>query len=106
MARWKRGQEIYDKLMSNLTESVSNHNDIFNIGEAGAVAFAKTVVPEFINALRVAEVILIHEFLMYNAEIKKDIRTPIYEYSGGDRIMAITRYIQRNISLELAKQYA
>lgn len=106
MARWKRGQEIYDKLIANLAESVSNHNDLFDIGESGIIAYAKTCVPEFVNTLRVAEIILIHEFLMYKTEVRKDIRTPIYEYSGGDRIMAVTRYIQKNIDLELAKQYA
>jgi len=106
MARWKRGQEIYDKLMANLVESVSNHSDTFDISESNIIALAKTFVPEFINTLRVAEVILIHEFLMYRTEVRKDIRTPVYEYSGGDRIMAVTRYIQRHIDLELAKQFA
>lgn len=106
MARWKRGQDIYDKLMCNLAESVSNHNDTFDMSEASMLAFAKSCVPEFVNALRVAEVILIHEFLMYKTEVRKDIRTPIYEYSGGDRIAAIVRYMQKNIGLELAKLYA
>lgn len=106
MARWKRGQEIYDKLVSNLAESVSNHNDTFDMSESSVLAFAKSCVPEFVNTLRVAEIILIHEFLMYKTEVRKDIRTPIYEYSGGDRIMAVTRYIQKNIDLELAKLYA
>jgi hypothetical protein len=106
MARWKRGQEVYSKLMSNLAEAVSNHNDLFNISEDSAVAYAKTLVPEFVNTLRVAEVILIHEYLMYKTEVRKDIRVPVYEYSGGDRIASVTRYIQKNIDLELAKQYA
>lgn len=106
MARWKRGQEIYDKLIASLAESVSTANDTLIISDSSLVAFAKTCVPEFVNTLRVAEVILIHEFLMYKAEVRKDIRTPVYEYSGGDRIMSVTRYIQRNIDLELAKQYA
>lgn len=106
MARWNRGQEIYSKLISNLAESVSNHGDTFNISESNIIALAKTLVPEFINTLRVAEVILVHEFLMYETEVRKDIRTPVYEYSGGDRIMAVTRHIQRHIDLELAKQFA
>lgn len=106
MARWKRGQEIYDKLISNLAEYVSAHNDTFNISESSVMAYAKACVPEFVNTLRVADIILIHEFLMYKTEVTKDIRTPAYEYSGGDRIMAVTRYMQRNMSLELAKQYA
>jgi len=105
MARWKRGQEIYDKLISNLAEYVSEHNSSV-ISEASITAYAKTCVPEFINALKVSEVILIHEFLIYKTEVRKDIRTPVYEYSGGDRIMSITRYIQRNIDLELSKLYA
>ena len=106
MARWKRGQEVYDKLIANLAEAVSNHNDLFNIDQSSIVAFAKSCVPEFVNTLRVAEAILIHEFLMYQTEVRKDIRTPIYEYAGGDRIASVTRYIQKNIDLELAKQYA
>jgi len=106
MAKWKRGQEVYDKLVSNLIESVSNHNDTFDLGESGLVAFAKSSVPEFVNALRVAEVILVHEFLMYKTEVRKDVRTPVYEYSGGDRIMSVVRYLQKNISLEMAKQFA
>lgn len=106
MARWRKGQELYDKLISNLAESVSNHNDTFDISESSIIAFAKSCVPEFINTLRVSEAILVHEFLMYKTEVRKDIRTPVYEYSGGDRVMAVTRYIQRHIGLELAKQFA
>jgi hypothetical protein len=105
MARWKKGQEIYDKLISNLAEYVSEHNPSF-ISEDSITAYAKACVPEFINTLKVNEVILIHEFLIYKTEVRKDIRTPVYEYSGGDRIMSITRYIQRNIDLELSKLYA
>lgn len=105
MARWKKGQDIYDKLISNLAEYVSEHTDSY-ISEASTTAYAKTCVPEFVNNLRINELILIHEFLMYKAEVRKDIRTPVYEYSGGDRIMSVTRYIQKNIGLELAKQYA
>lgn len=106
MARWKRGQEIHDKLIANLAEAVSNHNDAFNMGESSIAAFAKSCVPEFVNTLRVAEAILIHEFLMYQTEVRKDIRTPIYEYAGVDRIASVTRYIQKNIELELAKCFA
>lgn len=106
MARWKRGQEIYDKLMSSLAENVSNTHDTFGISEHGAIAYAKTLVPEFVNTLRVAEIILIHEFLMYKTEVRKDVRTPAYEYSGGDRIAAVARYMQKCMHLELAKLYA
>jgi len=105
MARWKRGQEIYDKLISNLAEYVSENNPSI-ISEASITAYAKTCVPEFVNTLQVNEIILIHEFLIYKTEVRKDIRTPVYEYSGGDRIMSVTRYIQRNIDLELSKLYA
>jgi hypothetical protein len=106
MVRWRNGQDIYDKLIANLAESVSNHNDLFNIGESSIITYARSCVPEFINTLRVGEINLIHEFLMYRTEVRKDLRTPVYEYSGGDRITSVTRYIQKNIELELAKQYA
>lgn len=105
MARWKRGQDIYIKLMSNLAENVSNTHDTFGMSEHNIVAYAKTLVPEFVNTLRVAEVILIHEYLMYKTEVRKDIRVPAYEYSGGDRIAAVARYMQKHMHLELAKLY-
>ena len=109
MARWKKGGEIYDKLISNLAGYVSEQCEFFTIREAGedkVVEFAKVSVFDFINSLKVEELALIHEYLMYMTEMKPDPRFPTYVYSGGDRIVSVTRYIQKNIGLELAKQYA
>lgn len=109
MARWKKGQEIYDKLISSLAEYVSEQCEFFTIREAGeskVMEFAKISVPDFINGLRVQDLILIHEYLMYLTEVRMDKSIPVYVYSGGDRVAAVTRYIQKNIDLELAKQFA
>ena len=57
MARWKRGQEVYEKLVSSLAEYTSN-TDIIDPHQALAVA--KSVIPEFIDGLRVCDVVLIH----------------------------------------------
>ena len=109
MSKWKKGQDIYDKLITNLAEYVSEQCENFTLRESGedkVVEFAQVSVLDFINGLRVEDLTLIHEFLMYKTEMRPDIRTPIYVYSGGDRIISVTRYIQKNIGLELAKQYA
>jgi len=105
MTRWKQGQDIYDQLIANLAEYTCEHNSSV-ISESSVTAYAKACVPDFINALKVNEVVLIHEFLMHKTAVRKDIRTPVYEYSGGDRIMSITGYMQRNMHLELSKLYA
>jgi methylaspartate ammonia-lyase len=52
------------------------------------------------------DIVAIHEFLMYRAEITPDPRIPTYVYSGGDRVTSVSRYIMKHIDLELAKQYA
>ena len=101
MARWKRGQEIYEKLISNLGEYISEQTS-----DSRALAYAKSSIPEFIDGLTVKDLNLIHEYLSYRTEITPDIRTPTYVYSGGDRIAAVTRHLQKNIDLELAKCYA
>ena len=107
MARWKKGQSIYNKLIDNLVEHVSNHyDDISNPRSSGVIAYAKTCVPEFIDGLTVCDLILIHEYLMYVTEMRSDPRMPTYVYTGGDRIISVTRHLQKNIELELSKQYA
>lgn len=103
MNRWRKGQEVYDKLVSSLAEYTSN-TDIVDPHQA--LAMAKSAIPEFVDGLRVSDVTLIHEYLMYITEMRKDIRTPVYVYTGGDRIMAVTKHLIKNIDLELAKQYA
>ena len=109
MARWKKGQELYERFISNLTEYVSEQCEFFTIREAKGnkvVEFAKVSIPDFINGLKVEDLTLIHEYLMYMTEMKPNPRFPTYVYSGGDRIASVTRYLQKNIDLELAKQYA
>lgn len=105
MARWKKGQEVYDKLMDNLVEYVSTNNENV-LDEERVIEFAKSGVFDFVNNIKVEELALIHEYFMYMSEMRPDPRFPVYHYSGGDRIIAVTRYIQKNIALELAKQYA
>lgn len=105
MARWKKGQEVYDKLISNLVEYVSTNNENV-LDEERVIAFAKSGVFDFVNNIKVEKLALIHEYFMYMSEMRPDPRFPAYHYSGGDRIIAVTRYIQKNIALELAKQYA
>ena len=93
--------------MDNLAEHVSTHyDDIINPRSSGVIAYAKACVPDFIDGLTVKDLALIHEYLMYITEMRSDIRIPTYVYMGGDRIMSVTRHIQKNIDLELAKQYA
>lgn len=107
MSRWKKGQDTYNTLVENIgawvTSGVSNGVEH---SESKVIADAKSVVPEFVSGLRVLDLTDIHEYLMYRSEINPDPRTPTYVYSGGDRIISVTRYLLKNIDLELAKQYA
>jgi len=107
MARHRKGQDTYETLISNIgswvTEGVS---DIGEHSESTVTANAKTVVPEFVSGLRVLDLTDIHEYLMYRTEINPDPRIPTYEYRGGDRIISVTRYLLKNIDLEMAKLYA
>ena len=98
MSRWRKGQDIYEKLVSNLGEYISNQTT-----ENRALAFAKTAIPDFIDGLTVKDLTLIHEYLMYMTEMRPDPRVPTYVYSGGDRIVSVTRYLLKNIELELSK---
>lgn len=106
---WKKGQTIYEKLVSNLAEYVSQQCELFTLRESGekkVVEFARVSIIDFINGLTVSDLLSIHEYLMYMTEMRPDPRFPTYVYSGGDRIASVTRYLQKNIDLELAKQYA
>lgn len=106
---WKKGQTIYEKLVSNLAEYVSEQCERFTLRESGekrVIEFARVSIVDFINGLNVGDLLSIHEYLMYMTEMKPDPRFPSYVYSGGDRITSVTRYLQKNIDLELAKQYA
>jgi len=107
---WKKGQETYQKLIENIGAFVSSSTDEgvleFNHSPSKVVKYAKDIIPEFINGLRVMDIVAIHEYLMNRAEITPDPRTPTYVYSGGDRVTSVSRYIMKHIDLELAKQYA
>ena len=109
MARWKKGQSVYSKLVSNLGEYVSEQCEFFTIRESGeskVIEFARVSIVDFVNGLKVDDLLSIHEYLMYMTEMRPDPRFPTYVYSGGDRIASVTRYLQKNIDLELAKQFA
>lgn len=102
MNKWHRGKETYEKLVDNIGAWVTSECD----DESAVIRKAKNIVPEFVSGLRVLDLVDIHEYLMYITEMRPDIRTPAYVYSGGDRIISVTRYLLKNIDLELAKQYA
>ena len=102
MARHRKGQDTYEKLVANIGEYVSDSST----SEKEVVAKAKTSVPDFIGGLKVLDLTDIHEYLMYRSEINPDPRTPTYVYSGGDRVISVTRYLLKNIDLEMAKLYA
>ena len=109
MATWKQGQSLYSQLVSNLAEHVSPQCEFYTIREAGhskVLDFARVSIVDFVNDLKVRDLLAIHEYLMYMTDMKPDPRFPTYVYSGGDRIAAVTRYLQKNIDLELAKQFA
>ena len=102
MARHRKGQDTYEKLVANIGEYVSD----LSTSEKEVIAKAKASVPEFISQLRVLDLTDIHEYLMYRTEINPDPRIPTYEYRGGDRIISVTRYLLKNIDFELSKIYA
>lgn len=110
MPMWKKGQETYEKLIENIGAWVSSSTNEgvleFDHSPSKVIKYAQDIIPEFINGLRVMDLVAIHEYLMYRAEITPDPRVPTYVYSGGDRVTSVTRYILKHIDLELAKQYA
>lgn len=107
--KWKNGQDTYHQLVNNISQWVASSESEgvgeFNRTEKSIIQFAKTIIPEFIEGLRISDLISIHEYLMYMSEVRPDPRFPVYEYSGGDRIISVTRYLLKNIDLELAKNY-
>lgn len=110
MAQWKKGQDVYERLTHNIGEWLSSCADegVLEVNRTPnkVVDLAKTIIPDFVSGLKVADVIDIHEYLMYMSTLRPDPRFPTYVYSGGDRIISVTRFLLKNIDLELAKQYA
>jgi hypothetical protein len=109
MAKWKKGQSVYNQLVTNLATFVSDKLDFLTAHqtkEDQVVTYARARVPEFVDGLTVTDLLSIHEYLVYMTDMKPDPRFPTYMYSGGDRIASVTRYLQKNIDLELARQYA
>ena len=106
MSNCRHGKERYEALIENIGEWASNDINGKEPSPKTVIDKAKTSVPEFVSGLRVLDLTAIHEYLMYTAEIRPDIRTPVYVYTGGDRIISVTRYLLKNIEYELAKQYA
>ena len=104
MARWRAGQTIYEKLVSDIINDTEEK--VINHTPENYIWYGKTVAPDFVNKLTVTDLVSIHEYLMYMTEMKPDPRFPTYVYSGGDRIASVTRYLQKNIDLEHSKQYA
>ena len=106
---WRKGQDYYNRLVSNIGEQVSNECEFLTLKESQeerVINYAKSLVPEYIQDLKIKELSAIHEYFMYMCELRPDPRFPTYVYSGGDRIISVTRYIQKHIDKELAKQYA
>ena len=109
MTCWKKGTSIYEQFIANLAEYASEQCEMFAIKESGAnkvIEFARASIVDFIHGLTVEDLLLMHEYLMHMTEMRPDPRFPTYVYSGGDRIAAVTRYLQKNADLILAKQYA
>lgn len=102
---WKKGQNVYNLLIQSIAEHCSEACAFFE-DEGRVVGYAKAQIPEFVEGLTVLNLTLIHEYLMYMSEVKPDPLFPTYVYTGGDRIISVTRYLIKNIELELAKQYA
>jgi len=100
MSTWRKGQLVYEKLIENIAQYVSEQST-----EVKAIDYAKTIIPDFIGGLTVNDLVLIHEYLMYITETRPDVRVPVYVYSGGDRVISVTRYLMKNVDHELAKQY-
>ena len=104
MAKWSKGREVYEQLVSAIAESAALPDSIEPMA-LSVVQKAKNLVPEYVSALRVQELVSVHEYLMRMSEIRTDLSFPVYEYHGGDRVISVTRYLLKHISLELAKSY-
>ena len=106
MSNWRHGKERYEALIENIGEWASNDINGKEPSPQTVIDIAKNSIPEFVSGLRVLDLTAIHEYLMYRSEINPDPRTPTYVYSGGDRVISVTRYLLKNIDFELSKIYA
>ena len=102
---WKKNQLVYDSFVSAILENIQEECMLCTT-EKQIIDYAKNNIYDYVEALPVKKLVQIHEYLMYMAELKPDPRFPTYVYSGGDRIISVTRYFQKHIDLILAKQYA
>ena len=100
-----KDKQVYERFISDYLEHIQE-SCAFCETEEQIITYAKTHIPEFVEALSVKKALQLHDYLMCITETRKDNRIPIYVYSGGDRIISVTRYLQKYIDLELAKQYA
>ena len=100
-----KDKHVYESFISDYLEHIQEAC-AFCETEKQIIDYAKVHIPEFVEALPVKKLIQLHNYLMYITETKPDVRTPSYHYSGGDRIISVTGYLQKYIDLELFKQYA
>ena len=100
-----KDKQVYERFISDYLEHIQEAC-AFCTTENQIITYAKAHIPEFVEALSVKKALQLHDYLMYVTETRKDNRIPLYVYSGGDRIISVTRYLQKYIDLELAKQYA
>lgn len=100
-----KDRQVYESFISDYLEHIQEAC-AFCETEKQIIKYAKDHIFEFIEAIPVKKLIQLHDYLMYVTETKPDVRIPSYYYSGGDRIISVTRYLEKYIDLELAKQYA
>jgi len=100
-----KDRQVYESFISDYLEHIQETCAFCNT-EKQIIEYAQTHIFEFVEAIPVKKLIQIHEYLMYITETKPDVRIPSYYYSGGDRIISVTRYLQKHIDLDLSKQYA
>ena len=105
---WRKGQDIFDRLCDQLAHlpSTDVRFDCDEHTPKQATAYVKSKIPEVISLLHVRELCYLHDFLMYKSEMRTHPVLPTYHYAGGDRVLAVTLWLQKNIDLILAKQYA
>jgi len=102
---WRKGKDVYNQLIQSIVQRCDQAGD-FHDNEEKIIGYAKYQVTEFVERLTVKNLTLIHVYLVYMSELKPDPLFPTYRYTGGDRIISVTRYLIKYIELELAKQYA
>jgi len=102
---WKKGKDVYNQLIQSIVQRCDQAGD-FHDNEEKIIGYAKYQVTEFVERLTVKNLTLVHVYLVYMSELKPDPLFPTYRYTGGDRIISVTRYLIKYIELELAKQYA